>query len=304
MGRAPDEQFWKQHYVVETDAEEIAGKLGIQSFPSQQRMFPLVSFLAARQDPCILIGPGSGGNSYVFAELAYCMNCHGYNVFIMPRNGGLTVQQLMDRYQDAAGYLSANFGPRLGAFAEGLGGLTTFYVALAGSPLQSLVLQNAPAILDEPEYLTAMVQGPGAARRRKLLAPLLRLVNRALPSLPIPINMYLGWKELIDPASKDVEDRLVRSYLSDPDFDKSYPLSAVVSLISTPAPKPLSELRTPTCLLLARRGFIPDYFRSLFDRFPDITKNLTEVDGGAYWMLSHPKQAARLSCDWFDQTLR
>lgn len=304
MRRAPVEQYWQQHYVVETDAEEIAAKLSHESFPSQHTMFPLVSFLAAKEDPCILVAIGSGGNSYIFAELAYWMNRRGYNVFIMPRNGGSTITQLMTRHQDAAGYLAARFATGIGAFAEGLGGLVTFYVALAGSPLQSLVLQNAPAILDEPEYLSAMMQGPGAAaRRRRALNPLLRLLNRALPGLPVPINMYLGWKELIDPNSRDVEERLVRNYLHDPDFDRTYPLSAVVSLISTPAPRPLSQLSTPTRLLLAQRGFMPAYFKNLFNRFPDITKSLIEVDGGAYWVLSHPKEAARLSCDWFDQTL-
>lgn len=302
--RTPVEQYWKQHYVVETDAEDIAAKLSRQLFPAQDTTIPLVSFLAAKEDPCILVGIGSGGNSYIFAELAYWMHRRGYNVFIMPRNGGYTVTQLMVRHQEAAGYISSHFNTRIGAFAEGLGGLVTFYVVLEGSPLQSVVLQNAPAILDEPEYLSAVVQGAGAAGRRRVLAPFLRFLSPALPNLPVPIDMYLGWRELIDPDSKDLETRLVHSYLTGPDFDKTYRLSAVVSLISTPAPKPLSELNTPTRLLLAKRGFTPGYFRNLFDRFPDIPKSLIEVNGGAYWMLSHPKEAARLACDWFDQTLR
>ncbi len=93
-------------------------------------------------------------------------------------------------------------------------------------------------------------------------------------------------------------------YRKDPDFDRCYPLSAILSLATTPPPRPLAALRTPTLFIVARRGFIPPaYFRDLYDRLPLIDKQWTEVDGSVYWMLSHPGAAATLICRWFDRSL-
>ena len=45
-----------------------------------------------------------------------------------------------------------------------------------------------------------------------------------------------------------IESRLVREgYLKDPDFNRSYPISAVLSLLYTPPPAQLSELIMPRC---------------------------------------------------------
>lgn len=76
-----------------------------------------------------------------------------------------------------------------------------------------------------------------------------------------------------------------------------------MSLVSTPPPKLLSDLGVPTMFVVPVRGFFPSYFRDLYSRLPSIKKKLVEVDGGVFWMLSHPKDAAKLICDWFDQTV-
>ena len=49
----------------------------------------------------ILISQGSGGHGYVFAELAYYLRLAGYNVFIRPKHGGRTVDQLLTRHEAA-----------------------------------------------------------------------------------------------------------------------------------------------------------------------------------------------------------
>jgi hypothetical protein len=127
-----------------------------------------------------------------------------------------------------------------------------------------------------------------------------------VPNLKLPISAYLDWKELIDRVggSRDIERRLVvDGYLHDPDFDRWYPLSAIMSLVSTPPPNRISELKTPTMFLVSRRGIIPPYIKELYDRLPPIKKRMVEVDGSVYWMLSHPKEAARVICEWFDETV-
>lgn len=59
-------------------------------------------------------------------------------------------------------------------------------------------------------------------------------------------------------------------------------------------------------LMVAKRGFggkaHVDYLEGLYVRLPPI-KKMIEVDGSVYWMLSHPKEAARVICEWFDETL-
>ena len=93
-------------------------------------------------------------------------------------------------------------------------------------------------------------------------------------------------------------------YGHDPDFDRWYPLAAVLSLVSTPPPRPLSALAIPTLLVVARRGFTaPAYFRDLYARLPAICRAPVEVDGGVFWMLSNPREAAALACAWFDETV-
>ena len=46
-----------------------------------------------------------------------------------------------------------------------------------------------------------------------------------------------------------------------------------------------------------------EYLKDLYQRLPIVEKQLVEVDGSVYWMLSHPKQAADVISVWFDETL-
>ena len=300
--------YWKDHYVLETDADAIARHLTHTTFISGARRFELLSFEQDKIAPNILVSQGSGGHAFVFAELGYRMYLQGYNVFIMPKHGdGFTITSLVQRHADAARTICDTYNDRLGIFGEGLGGFVTFYLALAHGPMKSFVCQNAPAILTEAAFLEAMTQGNGAGARRKRFLPILRFAARRVPWVRLPISFYLDWTELIDPKgeSKEVETRLVRDgYLHDPDFDTWYRLSSIMSQISTPPPHPLASLTTPTMFLVPVRGWAdPAYLHNLYERLPPIKKRLVEVDGSVYWMLSHPKQAALAICEWFDDTL-
>jgi len=96
---------------------------------------------------------------------------------------------------------------------------------------------------------------------------------------------------------------VAEGYLNDPDFDKWYPLSAIMSLISTPPPNPVAELKTPTMFLLNLKGPTPSYIRNMYNRLPPIKKRMVEIDGSVYWMLSHPRKEAKIVCGWFNETL-
>ncbi len=299
--------YWKSHYVLETDAGEIERNIKLTSFSSGGKNYELVYFEKDKNAPNILISQGSGGHSYIFAELGYLMHLRGYNVFIMPKHGGYTINELMQRHSDALKYISNNFNDRIGVFAEGLGGFVVFYLALAHGPMKSAVYQNAPGILTEKEFQETVMGGGGAAQRRKLILPFARFLSKILPQIKIPIALYLDFKELVDSKEENrkIETWLVKEgYMKDPDFDKQYPLSAVMSLVSTPPPNLITELKIPTMFLVPTRGWTdPSYAKNLYDRLPPIKKRMVEVDGSVFWMLSHPEEAASVICKWFDETL-
>lgn len=304
------QSYWKQYYVLETDPDEIERHLQRTTFRSGGTQFELIYFEEEKNAPTILISQGSGGHAYVFAELGYHMHLRGYNVCIMPKHGGVTIRELMPRHRDALDHISILFNDKIGVFAEGLGGFVVFYLALTESPMKSVVFQNAPAILTEEKFRAAMLQGKGAARRRKIILPFGKLLLGIVPQVKLPISSYLDWKELIDTreGNRAIETRLVRDgYLNDPDFDRWYPLSAIMSLLLTPPPQPLTALQIPTMFLVALRGFggnaFAEYVKDVYQRLPDVKKQLVEVDGSVYWMLSHPKEAADVISEWFDETL-
>lgn len=112
--------YWKNHYVLETDADEIESKIKLTSFASDAKNFELIYFEKGKDAPSILISPGSGGHSHVFAELGYQMHLKGYNVFIMPKHGGCTINELMPRHKDALRHIASNFNERIGVFGESL----------------------------------------------------------------------------------------------------------------------------------------------------------------------------------------
>lgn len=223
----------------------------------------------------------------------------------MPRHGGRTITELGRRHEAALRCIAERRNDRIGIFAEGLGGYVAFYLALAHAPVRSIICQNSPAALTEKQWHDALGEGRGAARRRKVLLPLGRAVVKLAPKLNLPISAYLDFRELVDTAedSHRIEAPMVAAYRADPDFDRWYPLRAVMSLVLTPPPAPLEELTVPTMFLVPVRGLVPAYVEDLFERLPPIKKELVEVDGSVFWMVSHPREAAGIICDWFDQTL-
>ena len=271
-----DKRYWKNHYVIQTDANNIERNIKSTVFSSGGKNFELLYFEKDKYTPNILISQGSGGHPYIFAELGFLMHLHGYNVFIMPRHGGKTINELMMRHMDALNHISSEFNAKIGVFSEGLGGYASFYSALAGCPAKAMVFQNAPAILTEEQFHAAIFQGnETAARRRKRLLPLLKPLSKLFPWVMLPISIYLDFQELVDTKkeNQEIEAPIVQSFRADPDFDRHYPLSAIMSLVQTPPPRHLSELHIPVLFIVPVRGFFPSYFKDLYSRISPVEKN-------------------------------
>lgn len=299
-------QFWKKHYLQETEVTVVEQSLKTDTFDSQVGSFELLYFESDNQAPCILLSQGSYAHAYVFAELAFHIHVYGYNVFIMPQHGGSTISELVSRHDDALNHILHKYHSTLGICAEGLGGLAAFYLTLKpGNQIRSAVFLNAPAILTDPEFHKSFKGKRGSASRRKWLMVIAKWVVKIVPTIKIPIKLYLDLEEMIDvdPENYERERKLVDAFMIDPDFDRHYPLKAVYSLVSTPPPAPLLDLKVPTKFIVLNRGFIPGYFKSLFEKL-SCRKKLKEVNAGVFWMLSQPQQAAFEITEWFNETLK
>jgi hypothetical protein len=109
--RAPD--YWKSHYVTSTDRAEIDLALKHARLNTDGESLELIYFLNAPDAPNVLIFQGSGGHGYVLAELAYRVHLWGFNVFVMPKHGGRTVNQLMSRHLEVLQYIRREFNDRI-----------------------------------------------------------------------------------------------------------------------------------------------------------------------------------------------
>jgi hypothetical protein len=84
---------------------EIDLALGHAPLHTDNEGLELIYFLRALDAPNISICQGSGGHAYFLAELAYRLHQWGSNVFVMPKHGGRTVNQLMSRHLEVLQYV-------------------------------------------------------------------------------------------------------------------------------------------------------------------------------------------------------
>lgn len=297
-----DATFWKQYPVV-TDPGEIEKIVRKENFISGNVSYELLCLKHRDKKTCLLISIGTGGHAYVFAELAYLIFNKGFDVFIMPKHGGSTVPELMQRHEDAVNYLRGAYGEHIHVFAEGLGGFVVFYLALKGIQLRSLIFENSPAVLTDPAFHLALKRDGKAGRRRAFLLPWVAGLVKIFPKFPVPIKTYLDWHEMMDQDGKHrkLEKKLVQLYDQDPDFDKTYPLNAIMSLVNSPPPGAIEQLSTPTLFIYAKRGVITSYLRQLFSKLTMTRKRWVEVDGSVFWMLSEPDRAADIITRWISE---
>lgn len=298
-----DQNYWK-NYVYETDTEEIERNIRRTTFKSRGLNLSLKYFEKDKNAPNILWITGAGCHSLYLAELEYHMHLRGYNVFGIDfqghgdsegKRGDFTIDELVENCNDAAKYIFSNFNDRIGAIGGSLGGLVTFYLGLAQGSVKSIICQY-PGILTEKKFQDA------AVKKAKIILPLGKLSAKLFPKMKIPTALYVDWKEL---PETEREKEISEKYIKDPDIVKWYTLRAVISQISTPPPNPIEELKIPTMFLAPTRdkALSISYVRDLYDRLPPIKKKLVEIDGGHYWLVSHPREAAKVFCDWFDETL-
>jgi pimeloyl-ACP methyl ester carboxylesterase len=299
--KSPD--YWK-NYIYETDPGEIERNLRQATFNSRGLNLSLKYFEKNRNAPNILLIGGTSSYSLLGADMMYKMHLRDYNVFGIDfqghgdsegKRGDFTIAELVENCSDAAKYISANFNDRTGATGPSLGGFVTLYLGLAHGPVKSIACQN-PGILTERKFQDEVIQ------KAKKIIPLAKLLAKLFPKLKIPTSLYVDFKGILETKR---EREILEKGVKDPDTVKWYTLRAAMSQILTSPPNPLEELGIPTMFLAPTRDKLMSvaYVRDLYDRLPPIKKKFVEVDGGHFWMFSHPTEAAKEICDWFDETL-
>jgi pimeloyl-ACP methyl ester carboxylesterase len=293
--------YWKK-YLWETDANQIERDLKQTTIRSRNINLSLKYFEKSQDAPNILWVVGTGCHSLYLAELGYHMHLRGFNTFGIDfqghgesdgERGDFTLSELVRNCIDATAYISNKYNRRVGAVGVSMGGFVTFYLGLSHSAIQSIACLN-PGIVTEKGFQDEVT-------RLRKAPPLASVVARLFPRIMIPTKRCVDFMGLAGTEEK----RHVETYLNDANVVRRYTLRAVMSLISTPPPSPLEELSVPT-MFLAPVGdalMSVSYVRGLYDRLPDIKKKLVEVDGSHYWMSSHPREAAGVICDWFQETL-
>ena len=293
--------YWK-NYVYETDAEQVQRKIRQTTFSSRGLNLGLKYFEKGKDTPSILWVPGTGSYSLYLSELGYHMHLRGYNTFGIDfqghgdsegKRGDFTVNELTQNCIDAATYIANYFNDRIGTIGISLGGLVAFYLGLTNGPVKSVVCQNG-GILIEKRFHDEVIK-----RRIPTIA---KMLARLAPGIKISPQRYL---DIYGMAETEREKKHAQNYLNDPNVVRGYTLRAVFSQIQTSPPNPVEKLVTPTMFLAPTRDWLMSvsYVRDLHDRLPQIKKKLIELDGGHFWVSSHPREAANIICDWFDETL-
>ncbi len=294
--------YWK-NYLCETKATEIERNLKQTTFKSQYLSLNLKYFEKGKDAPNILWVVGMGCYSMYLAELGYHMHLRGFNTFGIDfqghgdsegTKGDFNLSELARNCFDATIYIIENYNRRIGAVGVNMGGFITFYLGLSHSHVKSIACLN-PGIVNEKAFRDEVTKS-------RKIPPMAGIIARLFSRMTIPTKRCVDFMGL---ARTKREKRHVKIYLDDPNIVKRYTIRAVISLISTPPPSPIEELNIPT-MFLAPKGdalmSVP-YVRGLYNRLPPIKKKLVEIDGTHFWMSCHPKEAAKVICNWFDETL-
>lgn len=295
-------EYWKK-YLYETDAKEIENNIKKLHFSSLGETLELTYFEKSKNAPNILFITATGDHPYVYAELGYNLFLKGFNVFVIPTiDHDFRFIKIVDQVNDAAKYISENYNDKVGVIGASMGGLVAMYVALSNGKAKSIVAQD-PGIVTEEAFRSALFQkGISNSTLGERLFPFGNVLARIFPKFWFPTKLYLNFKTLID---SNEEMQRLDTYFKDPDIVHWYTISALLSMISTPPLNPLSQLKVPIMFFspVRDKAWSREYIKGLYNRLPSIKKKFIEVDGGHYFMLSHPRKAAELIGDWFRETL-
>ncbi len=302
-----DPNYWKNYLPDEIKEKAIAlfdkGKQKT-TFKSRGLDLTLYYFIVDKKATNIVGVNGTGNYAMIAAGVGYYLVEKGFNVFMFDfqghgdsegQRGDFTIPLLVENCKDVVSFISKNYNKRIGVIGGSLGGFVTFYLGLSNG-VKSIVCQN-PGILSEKRFCNEVIKN--RKRTIKILIPFIKRFSKIFPKFKINIDTYINPKGFLE------REEDLKIYMNDPDIVKEFTLRSIISQISTPPPKPLEKLKIPTMFLVPTKDRLMSvsYVKDLYNNLPNIKKRFVKINGYHDYLIFHPKEAAKVICDWFDETL-
>jgi len=239
----------------------------------------------------IVFVPGTSLYALAYAEYMHKMRLLGFNVVGFDprghgrsggRRGSYTLDTLVEDAAAAVGYAMDRFGDGVAISGSSQGGIVAFYEAAADERLAAAVCHNI-GVMDE-EAVYSISRWPQVSRIAGRFMPLAGLI----PELRLPVSVYLDLTA--EPTRFGMN--ALEFVREDPLVVLAVALKALVSLTSTPPPRPVEEITVPVMVLQAELDamFTEAYTRSVYDRLT-CDKEFLVVGGASHLILTNDVDA-------------
>jgi len=239
----------------------------------------------------IVFVPGTSLYALAYAEYMHKMRLLGFNVVGFDprghgrsggRRGSYTLDTLVEDAAAAVGYAMDRFGDGVAISGSSQGGIVAFYEAAADERLAAAVCHNIGVMDDAAVY--SISRWPQVSRIAGRFMPLAGLI----PELRLPVSVYLDLTA--EPTRFGMN--ALEFVREDPLVVLAVALKALVSLTSTPPPRPVEEITVPVMVLQAELDamFTEAYTRSVYDRLT-CDKEFLVVGGASHLILTNDVDA-------------
>lgn len=207
-------------------------------------------FESEKDNPVVIFIPGTSTYSMCFVELLFKLGNKGYNVIGFDirghgrsegKRGDYTFQEILNDTMAVIHYAAKRFNENITVFGCSQGGIAAFYLAAMEPPfVKSVLCQNVADLCGSG--LERLSRYPSLTKHG---TPALRAASKIFPRLPVPITFYLDLAKEKLTHFGDFKQFIYQ----DPLALRSVRLRALASLVSTPLPKPIEEIKIPVMIL-------------------------------------------------------
>lgn len=255
-----------------------------------------------KKAPTLIFIPGTATYSMLFSQLLHLIYKAGYNVIgFDPRGhgrsqgerGDYTFEEIVSDTHCVVEYALKKYNENVALLGCSQGGIAAFYAASADARIKTVICQPFADLGSKDVF-----QLTPYPRLFSALSALGQPIVERFPNYKVPITSYL-------PLDKERVPYFGNAKLfteKDPFAITHVRLKTMQSLSYTKLPKPLSEFRTPICVLQAGsdRVFPLTYVKQLYDQL-HCEKELVIFNGLHHIMfVEAPQRIAPSIIQWLD----